>query len=282
MATCPNQFQPYTILNFQCASVLSTAFGSVHHMASPRFLSFSARLPPSASVSHPLLNEPIPLSHASSCPFDGLDLDNPPDEDDGPIRNHSEGDDGDPDSDGDDDPDPSGDGNPFDDDPLNNDLDDQVNNIPLSYESLAQLTLTIEQLFHVIERQLDNCESRSTRTKVHEPDFFDGFNLKTLWTFLFYLKGVVLEYFEPDILDYKILEQHPLWMDDYQEFMYELQINFGPHNPIADAESQLKHLHIYEGQKIIKYIVEWNCLAIQARDWGEGALRQSFYNGLLD
>ena len=36
------------------------------------------------------------------------------------------------------------------------------------------------------------------------------------------------------------------------------------------------------GQRITKYIIEWNCLASQVWDWGHGAFRRSFYNGLPD
>ena len=71
-------------------------------------------------------------------------------------------------------------------------------------------------------------------------------------------------------------------MDHWDYFLYELQTNFSPHDPVADAEAQLERLQMCDGQRITKYIVEWNHLASQVRDWGHGALRRSFYNGLPD
>jgi len=69
-------------------------------------------------------------------------------------------------------------------------------------------------------------------------------------------------------------------MDDYSEFMLELQTNFGPHDPSGDAEMQLEQLNMCEGQCINKYVVEFQRLASQVRGWGDGALRRQFYNGL--
>ena len=55
-----------------------------------------------------------------------------------------------------------------------------------------------------------------------------------------YLKGVALEYFEPDLLGDLALALRPLWMDHWDYFLYELQTNFGLHDLVADAEAQLK------------------------------------------
>jgi len=72
----------------------------------------------------------------------------------------------------------------------------------------------------------------------------------------------------------------PDWMDDYSEFILELQTNFGPHDPSGDAEMQLEQLNMREGQHINKYVVEFQRLASQVRGWGDGALRHQFYNRL--
>jgi len=94
-----------------------------------------------------------------------------------------------------------------------------------------------------------------------------------------YLKGMALEWFEPDLLsDENTI--HPDWMDDYSKFMLELQTNFGPHDPSGDAEMQLEHLNMHDGQHIDKYIVEFQQLASQVHGWGDGALKHQFYNGL--
>ncbi|KIK80540.1 hypothetical protein PAXRUDRAFT_15732 [Paxillus rubicundulus Ve08.2h10] len=73
---------------------------------------------------------------------------------------------------------------------------------------------------------------------------------------------MALEWFEPD-LQMGDPTLHPDWMDDYQEFALELQTNFGPDDPIGDAEQQLDHLSMKDGQHINKYIVEFNHLATQ-------------------
>ena len=59
-----------------------------------------------------------------------------------------------------------------------------------------------------------------------------------------YLKGVGLKYFEPDLLGVEAPENRPLRMDHWQVFLYELQTNFGLHDPIADAEALLEQLQM--------------------------------------
>ncbi|KAG6327787.1 hypothetical protein ID866_11302 [Astraeus odoratus] len=97
-----------------------------------------------------------------------------------------------------------------------------------------------------------------------------------------YLKGMALEWFEPDLLSSSDLEDHPLWMDDWKEFVIELQSTFSPHNPVADAENQLDHLQMKDGQCINKYVIEFNRLASQVCGYGDGALHHYFYSGLPD
>jgi len=146
--------------------------------------------------------------------------------------------------------------------------------------------------------------SDDSKVKVHEPDTFDGSEPRKLRVFFVqcelnfqskpktfrsdrakvnfaqsYLKGMALKWFEPDLLSGR-LSSHPDWMDDYSEFMLELQTNFGPHDPSRDAEMQLEQLNMREGQCINKYIVEFQRLASQVHRWGDGALHRQFYNGL--
>ncbi|KIN96493.1 hypothetical protein M404DRAFT_33197 [Pisolithus tinctorius Marx 270] len=52
-------------------------------------------------------------------------------------------------------------------------------------------------------------------------------------------------------------------MDSWRDFILELQTPFSPHDPVADAESQLNHLHEKESQHISKYVVNFNQLASQ-------------------
>ena len=133
-----------------------------------------------------------------------------------------------------------------------------------------------------------DCDSSSGHTKVHEPDMFDRTDLRKLRAFLVqcelnfqdcpkaftfdrarvtfaqsYLKGMALEWFKLDLLNSTNPCACPLWMDNYAQFISELKSNFGPHDPIGDAEHQLDNLSMKEGQKINKYVVEFNCLAGQ-------------------
>ena len=97
-----------------------------------------------------------------------------------------------------------------------------------------------------------------------------------------YLKGAVLAWFEPDLLNSNDPDLCPLWMDDYKEFIVELQTNFGPPDPVRDAEHQLDHLSMKDHHRINRYLVEFNHYASQVKGYGEGALHHMFYNGLPD
>jgi len=97
-----------------------------------------------------------------------------------------------------------------------------------------------------------------------------------------YLKGMTLEWFEPDLLHSGDPADRPLWMDSWVHFVAELQSTFGPHDPIADAEHQLEHLQMKDAHRVMRYIVDFNRLASQVQDYGDGVLRRLFYSGLLD
>ncbi|KAG6327562.1 hypothetical protein ID866_11527, partial [Astraeus odoratus] len=145
------------------------------------------------------------------------------------------------------------------------------------------LTHAIDSLAHALQKS----SSSSSQTKVCEPDTFNGTDPKKLCTFLVqlvftqsYLKGMALEWFEPDLLSSSNPRSHPLWMDDWTEFVIELQSTFSPHNPVTDAKNQLNHLQMKENQRINKYVVKFNWLASQVRGYGNGALCHQFYSGL--
>jgi len=166
------------------------------------------------------------------------------------------------------------------------------------------LAIAINRLSHSSRRTND---SSSSRAKVHEPDTFDGMDPKKLQTFLVqcelcfqdrakafrqdrarvtfaqsYLKGMMLEWFEPDLLNSGNPADRPRWMDSWVHFIAELQSTFGPHDPVADAEHQLEHLRMKDSYRVTRYIVDFNRLASQVQDYGDGALRCLFYSGLPD
>ncbi|KAG6326221.1 hypothetical protein ID866_12868 [Astraeus odoratus] len=191
------------------------------------------------------------------------------------------------------------------DDPDNNgDNDDNASEPSVEDNPILMLTNTITRLSNATRCRPE--ESGAAHTKVHEPDTFNSTDPKKLHEFLIqceltfrdrlqafcsntqkvgfalsFLKGIALAWFEPDLLD-AIPGADPAWADDYSEFVIELTTNFGPHNPVGDAEHQLDNLLMKDSSQINKYIVEFNCLATQVHGYGEGALCHMFYNGLPD
>jgi len=93
---------------------------------------------------------------------------------------------------------------------------------------------------------------------------------------------MTLEWFEPDLLNSGNPADRPHWMNSWVHFVVELQSTFGPHDPVADAEHQLEHLRMKDSYRVTRYIVDFNRLASQVQDYGDGALHRLFYSGLPD
>jgi len=201
-----------------------------------------------------------------------------------------------------DDPDDPGDDNNNDDD--DDEFLDTTEELDPSLAVFHNLAIAVNRLSH---SSCHTNNSSSSRAKVREPDTFDGTDPKKLRTFLVqcelcfqdrakafcqdrarvmfaqsYLKGMTLEWFELDLLNSGNLADHPRWMDSWVHFVAELQSTFGPHDPVADAEHQLEHLQMKDSYWVTRYIVDFNCLASQVQDYGDGALHRLFYSGLLD
>ena len=68
-------------------------------------------------------------------------------------------------------------------------------------------------------------------------------------------------------------------MWDFPAFINELESDFGPHDPIGDAEKALTELTMKENSHIIKYNVEFWKLASKL-DWNESALCARYFRGL--
>jgi len=193
------------------------------------------------------------------------------------------------------------------DDPRDGDNDDFVDAMDELDPGLAVFQNLAVAVNRLSRSSRQTSDSSSSRAKVREPDTFDGTDPKKLRTFLVqcelcfqdrtkafrldrakvtfaqsYLKGMTLEWFEPDLLHSGDPADCPLWMDSWVHFVAELQSTFGPHDPIADAEHQLKHLRMKDAHRVTRYIVDFNRLASQVQDYGDGALRRLFYSGLPD
>jgi len=206
-------------------------------------------------------------------------------------------------------PPPPGDDDPGD-DPGNEDDYGEGLHTPVGSPPATPLLpdiLLLGNLVTTIEGLASRTQDSSSCAKCREPNTFDGSDSKKLCEFLVqcelnfqnrpnsfrsnqakvafaqsYLKGTVLAWFEPDLLNSDDPDLCPLWMDDYKEFIVELQTNFGPPDPVGDAEHQLDHLSMKDHHRVNKYLVEFNHYASQVKGYGEGALHHMFYNGFPD
>jgi Ty3 transposon capsid-like protein len=143
---------------------------------------------------------------------------------------------------------------------------------------------------------------RSTRSHLRNPDTFDGSDPAKLRPFLTlcalhfaertqdfpddddkilyvmsYLRGVALEWFAPDIYDQS--GTVPVWDGNFERFLQELQDNFGPQDPVGEAEDAIRSCRMKTGNHITSYIIAFDQLAVLT-GWGDSAHRHQFYEGL--
>ncbi|KAG6326989.1 hypothetical protein ID866_12100 [Astraeus odoratus] len=151
----------------------------------------------------------------------------------------------------DDDPGNDDDENPFDDNNSNDDDDYEDTNDGTQEDRAIQVFESLTHTIDSLARASQKSGSSSSRTKVCKPDTFDSTDPKKLCTFLVqcelnfqdcpstfkkdrtkvvfvqsYLKGMALKWFELDLLSSGNPGSHPLWMDDWTEFVIELQSTF--------------------------------------------------------
>ena len=155
------------------------------------------------------------------------------------------------------------------------------------------LTLLTEQL---------RSRDKPKRVKAKEPDTFDGSDSRKLNNFILlcnlyfrhnpsyeedatkvtfalsYLRGTALEYFEPAILE---SDDYFDWMDNWSAFLRTLRTQFGPIDPTGDAENGIDYLRMQDGQRIVKYNVEFNRLSVRT-GWDDSVLRHRYYTGLAE
>ena len=99
---------------------------------------------------------------------------------------------------------------------------------------------------------------------------------KRILFILSYLKGCALSWFEPSLND-PTNSAHLMW--NYQAFLSELEDNFGPHDPVGDAEKSLNELQMKKSTRIVKYNIDFWELASRV-DWNESALSDRYFCGL--
>jgi len=173
---------------------------------------------------------------------------------------------------------PSDPGDPDNNNPDNKGPDDPHNNPDGSEHGIQNnLADAIAALARNVQRQGD-----SPRSKVREPDPFNGTDPAKLRTFLVqlrlsfndcprafaddhnkvnfaisYLKGIALAHFENSLIEPDLLNP-PAWDDDYGEFISELKTYFESPDMVGKAESKLENLLMKPTQRITKYLVEFN------------------------
>jgi len=163
-------------------------------------------------------------------------------------------------------------------------------------------TANLAEAIFLMTSELRRREKPPRKVKAKEPDTFDGSDPKKLNNFIIlcnlffrgsstydddtnkvtfalsYLRGTALEYFEPFLLDPDDL---PIWIDNWSAFLQLLRKQFGPIDPRADAEDGIDNLKMQDNQRIVKYNVEFNKLAIRTH-WDDGVLRHRYYSGLAE
>ena len=137
-------------------------------------------------------------------------------------------------------------------------------------------------------------------TKLREPDTFNGSDANKLHTFIFqcslhfqdwanifsndlakvtyalsFLTGSALGWFEPAPFE----GLSPPWISDWDLFHHELETNFGPFNPVGEAEANIEILTMPEASRASTYFMEFNWLASQIQ-WDDHALMHQAYKGL--
>ena len=182
--------------------------------------------------------------------------------------------------------------------------ENDVDNISTSLHD--QSTPSLAQAIMLMTAELRRRDSPpkptpSITSKAKEPDTFDGSDPKKLNNFILlcnlyfrnnsaysddnakvtfaltHLRGTALEYVEP-LLN---AEDDLTWEDDWQEFVRMLRTQFGPIDPTADAEDNIDNLKMKDNQRILKYNVEFNRLAVQT-GWDDSVLRHRYYSGLAE
>ena len=163
--------------------------------------------------------------------------------------------------------------------------------------------LTARGAIKLLVSALKSGSKKSPKTKVREPDTFDGSSPKKLRTFLAqcslnfenraslftsdrakvtyalsYLSGTAQQWFEADIISPPTLDADH-YMNDYPSFVNELKLNFGPFDPKADAETAIENLVMKDNHHIAKYVVDFYRLAAEV-GWDDKALCRRFYKNL--
>ncbi|KAJ3924502.1 MAG: hypothetical protein NXY57DRAFT_1033966, partial [Lentinula lateritia] len=143
-------------------------------------------------------------------------------------------------------------------------------------ELLSGFKGSIETLGTILAALGCPSDSSDSKSKVKEPEVFDGSDPRKLKRFivnlalvfndcpknftdqrkvnytLSYLSGSAKEWFVPDILD-PDLDLLPAWTSSFKALVKELQDNFGVYDTQGEAKDSLGNLKMKETENIRKY-----------------------------
>ena len=88
------------------------------------------------------------------------------------------------------------------------------------------------------------------------PETYDT-DCKHIHYVLAYFTGPAIDQFGPGIL-YGDLKNPPAWSVSFDAFIEELSINFGPFDPVGEAEIRLGELRMKDSDRITRYNTSFN------------------------
>ncbi|GAW08183.1 retrotransposon nucleocapsid protein [Lentinula edodes] len=136
-------------------------------------------------------------------------------------------------------------------------------------ELLSGFTGSIEILGTILAALGRPSDSSESKSKVKEPEVFDGSDPRELKT-----TSLTKEWFVPDILD-PDLDSLPAWTSSFKALVKELQDNFGVYDAQGEAEDSLGNLKMKETENIRKYNIRFNTLAAST-NWDSAALKWAY------